>query len=122
MSTETPTNVMEREAGERLGEVYNRASTDDEFRQQLLTDPRATLEAELKVVLPENFNADFVANKGDLAFRAMGPNGELAEDELEMVSGGGDIAYGVGWLAGQIVNAAEAVKDAAVATYNYVTS
>lgn len=75
----------------RMNELLTRASTDVDFRAQLVAQPRAAVSQFFGVELPESFRVAFVENKADATFVLPEPtiaNAELAETELEAVAGG----------------------------------
>ena len=45
-----------------LSRIWTRSMTDAEFRARLLADPRATLEDEMGLMLPENMNVNVIEN------------------------------------------------------------
>jgi hypothetical protein len=78
-----------KEGQEQYKALLARSATDMEFRQKLLTDPRAAVAEFTGQPIPENFNVHFVENKGDATIVLPNPaNAELSENELEAVSGG----------------------------------
>jgi hypothetical protein len=97
-----------------------RSATDMEFRQKLLTDPRAALaEFSGKDVseLTTTFNVRFIENKADATIvlpDPVDPAAELSEADLEAVAGGaspvvlGIIASAL-WISAEVIGA---YKDA----------
>jgi hypothetical protein len=78
--------------------LINRSLEDEEFRQRLLDDPRGTIEQELGSRLPESTEVRVVQESKDTIYlvlpgRAVAHGGELSDQELEEVSGGGTVAY-----------------------------
>jgi hypothetical protein len=77
-----------------LETVLQRSVVDYEFRQQLLHDPRRAIHEALGVVVPANFRVKFIEKDKNVDALVVLPNfqcapGELTEDELETVAGGG---------------------------------
>jgi hypothetical protein len=76
-----------------LEAVLERATTDKEFRQRLLVDPRRAILDGFGVAIPAAFNVKFVEKERGVDalivlpdFRR--PGGELEDDDLENVAGG----------------------------------
>ena len=69
-----------------------RAATDPAFRQQLLANPRATLEQELKTTLPAELEVQVVEETPTRLCLVLpmvqAPQRELSPGELDRVSGG----------------------------------
>ena len=79
----------QQKAQEKMAEVLTRSVSDIEFRQQLITNPRAALSRHFGKEIPESFQIRFVESNGtptvvlpDVA------TGELSEADLEAVAGG----------------------------------
>jgi hypothetical protein len=86
--------------------ILSRSATDLEFRQQLLTNPRSAIEAYAGTELPETFNLTFTEQDGIGGVRLpeyAGPDAEIAESELETVSGGVTAGY---FLVAALIEAA----------------
>ena len=88
MSEATSRAEMERR-------LIERSLEDDIFRQQLLTDPKAIVEREVGMELPEEVRVVAVEETADtiylvLPFRSTDDldAGELSDQELEAVAGG----------------------------------
>jgi hypothetical protein len=62
--------------------LIERSLEDESFRERLLADPRAAVEQELGVGLPEEVRV--------VAVDGAGEGGEISEEELEVVAGDGD--------------------------------
>ena len=79
--------------------LIDRSLQDEEFRQRLLADPKGTVEQELATQLPEDVEVRVVEESAETIYlvlpsrAAYAQGGELSEQELEQVSGGGTIAY-----------------------------
>lgn len=79
-----------KQAQQELEQILARSATDSEFRQKLLTDPRAAL-AEFGKDVPEGMDIRFVENHGHATVvlpDAIDPEAELSEDDLDTVAGG----------------------------------
>ena len=79
-------------AVDKLSEVkahlLSRAAEDDDFRSSLLEDPRAAIAAEFGVSLPDRLSFEVHEDTATTAHLILPPTGQLAEAELEIVSGG----------------------------------
>lgn len=74
--------------------VVHRAGSDRVFRQQLLADPAAAIQAAYGVSLPAGFRVRFIETPADLDVLVVLPDPaaeeELSDDDLEKVAGGTD--------------------------------
>lgn len=71
--------------------VRQRLASDPDFRSQLLADPRSALSSLLGVGIPESVAVDVHEESlahVHLVIPAGDGDGEISEDELEMVAGG----------------------------------
>jgi hypothetical protein len=75
--------------------LVQKSLEDEEFRQRLLDDPKGTLE-QLGSALPEGLEVRAVEETQDTIYlvlpsaSAVGEGGEISDQELESVAGGGD--------------------------------
>lgn len=86
---------METSHREKLmGEILDRATTDQVFRGQLLDDPKEVIYEEFGVAIPEAFQIRFIERDPKLNALVVLPDfegngtGELCEDDLDHVCGG----------------------------------
>ena len=74
--------------------LINRSLKDEDFRQQLLADPKGVLEQELGSALPEDIEVRVVQETADTIYLVLPSTsqvgGDLADQELEAVAGGDD--------------------------------
>lgn len=78
-----------------LREVIERAEKDREFRTRLLADPAAAIRNAFGVILPHNYRIKFIEKPVDLDMLVVlpdlrGQGGDLDDDDLDLVAGGGD--------------------------------
>ena len=79
--------------------LINRSLEDETFRQSLLDDPKGTIEQEFGSRLPVSIEVRVVQESTDTIYlvlpsrAAVAQGGELSDQELEKVSGGGTVAY-----------------------------
>jgi hypothetical protein len=77
--------------------LIQKSLEDDAFRQQLLEDPRATVEQELGTPVPESIEIRAVEETPNAIYLVLPPTSssdqsggsELSDQELESVAGGG---------------------------------
>jgi hypothetical protein len=90
--------MTEASSGSSRAEVerrmINRSMEDEEFRQRLLDDPKGTIEQELGSRLPEGVEVRVLEESAQtiyLVLPSASPlgQGELSDQELEAVAGGG---------------------------------
>ncbi len=78
-------------------QILTKASEDDDFRSQLLSDPRATIGSELNVDIPENMTLNVVEDSATTVNLVLPPKVQLDEAGLESVSAGGGPEIDFGW-------------------------
>ena len=72
---------------------------DDDFRKQLLADPKAIIEQELGTQLPEGVRVEAVEETADTIYLVLpsasplGEGSELSDRELEAVAGGDAVTW-----------------------------
>jgi hypothetical protein len=76
--------------------IIEKSLEDESFRQRLLADPKATVEQELGTRLPEGVRVEAVEETAETIYLVLpsasspvGEGGELSDQELEAVAGGG---------------------------------
>ncbi|MNR86870.1 hypothetical protein D3C86_525790 [compost metagenome] len=71
-------------------ELMLKAAQDEAFREALLNDPKATLEAHMGIRFPETFKVNVVTNTPSELTLVLPPkeSGELSEGELDGIAGG----------------------------------
>lgn len=93
MTAQTPQNNQPEETRKDFEmKLIAKACTDEAFRQQLLSNPKAVVEQEFGEALPEGINVEIIqepANTLYIVLPAMPEsNDELNDEELEAVAGG----------------------------------
>ena len=73
---------------EMLRQIVDKSAVDAEFRQQLLSDPKNAITAELGITMPESMNV--VVHESDMqtVHLALPPDPNITEEQLEAVSAG----------------------------------
>ncbi len=75
-----------------IQDIVSKKAGDAKFRQQLLADPRATLEAQLKAEIPRSVKIKVVEESADTFYvvlpHATAEGAELDDSALEKVAGG----------------------------------
>lgn len=111
MTAQTPQNNQPEETRKDFEmKLIAKACTDEAFRQQLLSNPKAVVEQEFGEALPEGMNVEIIqepANTLYIVLPAMPESigsDELNDEELETVAGGNltkfnlVAAYGAGYV------------------------
>ena len=68
--------------------LVDRAIEDADFRQQLLSDPKAVIADEFGVNLPENLTIVVHQNDANTFHLSLPAGPELSEEQLEMIAAG----------------------------------
>ena len=67
--------------------VRNKAVEDQEFRSRLLADPKAVMEEELDVSIPDSFSVEVHEESATTAHLVIPPSAALAEQDMHAVAG-----------------------------------
>ncbi|MCC7054302.1 MAG: NHLP leader peptide family RiPP precursor [Gemmatimonadaceae bacterium] len=83
------------ERSRALQAVLARASTDRDFRQRLLVDPKSAIHDALGIVIPPTFRVRFIERDPSVDSLVVlpdytSPDGELCDADLETIAGGTD--------------------------------
>ena len=80
---------MQSEA-EVKAHIAMKAADDDDFRVRLLADPRATVEAETGLRLPDDYQIHIHEESASSAHLVLPPNPALSREQMEHITGGND--------------------------------
>ena len=69
--------------------VRNKAVEDEEFRSRLLKDPRAVIEDELDISIPDGLDIQVHEDTATTSHFVIPPSARLAEEDMRAVAGGG---------------------------------
>ena len=69
--------------------LIEKAGEDEEFRSRLISDPRAAIESEFEIELPDSFDIKVHEDSASMANFVLPPNPALTTQELEAASGAG---------------------------------
>ena len=124
MSNERPQYTQEamNEAQQEMRQILARSTTDLDFREQLLSNPRKAIAEHTGQDLsdlPETFELVFVENEADATIvlpDVVSYDDELSEDELQAVAGGevavlGTIALTLATVAATLYSYDEIVEQ-----------
>ena len=78
---------MQSEA-EVKAHIAMKAAEDDEFRARLLADPRAALEEETGLRLPDDYRLHVHEESATDAHMVLPPKPELSREQLDNIAGG----------------------------------
>ena len=94
--------MAEKRIEEKVQEIYSKAMraavTDEEFRAELLKDPKAAIERLTGESLPENFKLKVMEEDSEYDMTILLPpmlDDELSENELDQVAGGAGVMMGI---------------------------
>ena len=77
-----------RSEAEVRAHVAMKAAEDDDFRARLIADPRATLEAETGIRLPDSYRLHVHEESASDAHLVLPPKPALSREQLDRVAGG----------------------------------
>ena len=70
--------------------MRNKAVEDEEFRARLLADPRAVIEDELDLSVPDGIDIQVHEDTATTSHFVIPPSAKLAEEDMRAVAGGGN--------------------------------
>ena len=76
-------------ASELREHLVEKATTDETFRARLLSDPKAAIEEELGLTIPDGFTVKVVEDVPDTSHLVLPPHSGLGEADLSQAAGGG---------------------------------
>ena len=82
-----------KSANEMRQHLADKAAADQEFRNQLLSDPKGTIEQELDITIPEGIEIRVHEDDAQTAHLILPPSPRLSETQLAEAAGGGDTYY-----------------------------
>ena len=68
--------------------LIEKADGDDDFRSKLLSDPRASIEEEFGITIPEGLSVHVHENTAQKVHLVLPPSPKLSQADLEATSGG----------------------------------
>ncbi|MCY4636337.1 MAG: NHLP leader peptide family RiPP precursor [Acidobacteria bacterium] len=68
--------------------MRNKAVEDEEFRARLLADPRAVIEEELYLSIPDGIDIQVHEDTATTSHFVIPPSAKLAEEDMHAVAGG----------------------------------
>ena len=68
--------------------MRNRAVEDEDFRARLLADPKAVIEEELDLSIPDGFNVHIHEENATNVHMVLPPSAALAEQDMQAAAGG----------------------------------
>ena len=84
-------NVNMKTSNEMRMALIEKAGENDEFRAQLLDDPKTAIESEFGVSVPEGFTLNVHEESPASAHIVLPPNPALSTEQLMTAAGGGDV-------------------------------
>ena len=83
---------MDNNRKQMEAEIIAEAIANQEFRQALISNPKAALEAEYEITIPDSIKVSVLQESADQMYLVLphteAASGELSEDQLEAVVGG----------------------------------
>ena len=67
--------------------LVSKAADDSEFRASLIADPKAAINAELNIDIPDGVAVSVVEDSATAVHLVLPPNSELSNETLEEISG-----------------------------------
>ena len=77
-----------RSGDEMLQQIVEKSALDSDFRQQLLTDPKSTISAELGIMIPESMTIEVHESDMQTVHLALPPDPNITEEQREAISAG----------------------------------
>lgn len=67
--------------------ILAKSAEDEDFRAQLIADPKSVISAELGIFIPEDFNVEVHEESTTTAHFILPPSPRLTEEDLAQVAG-----------------------------------
>ena len=77
--------------------LIDKATADSEFRNQLVAEPKAAIEAETGLTVPSEFNVEVHQDTATTGHLVLPPSAELGEADLAQAAGGYDWSAFATW-------------------------
>ena len=77
-----------RSGDEMLQQIVEKSALDEDFRQALLADPKATISEELGITIPESMTVKVHESDMRTVHLALPPDPNITEEQLEAISAG----------------------------------
>ncbi len=77
-----------RSGDQMLQHLVEKSALDEEFRHQLLADPKAAISAELDITIPESMTIQVHQSDMQTVHLALPPDPHITEEQLEAISAG----------------------------------
>ena len=74
--------------GELREHLMDKATTDMDFRAQLIADPKAAIKNELGLEIPAGFTVNVHEDQPDTSHLVLPPAATLGEEDMELAAGG----------------------------------
>ena len=77
-----------RDGDDMLRQIVDKSGVDPDFRQQLLSDPKAAISEELGITIPASMTIKVHGSNMQTVHLALPPDPNITEEQLEAVSAG----------------------------------
>ena len=77
-----------RSGDEMLQQIVEKSALDEDFRQALIDDPKATISEELGITIPESMTVKVHESDMQTVHLALPPDPNITEEQLEAISAG----------------------------------
>ena len=77
-----------RNGDEMLQQIVDKSILNEQFRQQLLSDPKTAISEELGIAIPESMTIKVHESDMQTVHLALPPDPNITEEQLEAVSAG----------------------------------
>lgn len=84
-----------KKVDEMRAHIIKKASEDEAFRATLVAEPKATIEGELGVTIPDGVTVQVHENTTQHVHLVLPPTGKLSEKELTAAGGDTDVNTGI---------------------------